>query len=193
MTNEEFVSMTDPHMWLLTADNLHEQAIELWDRKGEGQLVQSFSDGHTRVWDVKERSTILLAAFALENALKAFLVFENPDWVSYGRLAKPLKSHRLVELRNQSLEVPYRTKYTNVLEFFEQGSGSWARYPSGVTAEQTEDLPNLSSNVWQGYLRIMRAYGRKLEKLLQSGWHGPHGMHGHWDCSKMAFLRQAES
>ncbi|NVE94889.1 hypothetical protein [Altererythrobacter lutimaris] len=193
MTNEEFVSMADPHMWLLTADNLHEQAIKLWDRRGEGQLIRRFPDGRSDAWDIKERSTILLASFALENAIKAFLVFENPSWVSNGRLAKPLRSHRLTELRDRSHEVPFRTKYTNVLEFFEKGMGSWARYPTGLTAEESEDLRNLSPKIWQGYLRIMRAYGRKLEKLLQSGWYGPHGKYGAWDCSTMEFLRQPDA
>jgi hypothetical protein len=37
-------------------------------------------------WDETNKATFLLCAFALENAIKAFLVYEHPDWVSDGHI-----------------------------------------------------------------------------------------------------------
>lgn len=189
MTNEEFVSMADPHMWLLTADNLHEQAIALKGRAGQGRLIHTNAEGRSWSWDNTERSTMLLAAFALENALKAFLVYENPHWISNGRLAKQLRSHNLLKLRDQCELIPYRSRYSWVLRFYSEGIESWARYPCGLTADETKTQANLSASMWHGYLTLMQAFGRKLELLLKKGWHGPHGQGGTWDCETMEFLR----
>ena len=46
-----------------------------------------------------DKSIFLLGGFALENAIKAFLVYENPDWVSGGRLSRNLKTHSLTKLQ----------------------------------------------------------------------------------------------
>lgn len=185
----EFVDKADPHMWLLTADNLHEQAVSLrGSAKGE-LLIRRWPDGRSDAWDVTERATILLASFAIENAIKAYLVFENPSWISGGKLSRQLKSHRLLELRNKSKLIPYRSRYTKTLQFLEDGIESWARYPCGLDAAQSYDPPNLTADLWSDYLTLMRAYGRKLERLLRAGWNGPHGRSRSWD-TNMHFLQQ---
>jgi hypothetical protein len=153
-------------------------------------IIRRFPDGKSDSWDVTERATILLGAFALENAIKAFLVYENPSWISNGKLALPLRSHDLIVLRHKTMLIPYKSSYTSVLEFFGSGIESWARYPCSLTAQKTTDTPNLTDKMWQGYLTIMRAYGRRLEKLLEKGWNGPHGRSGAWDCATMEYLRQ---
>lgn len=190
MTDEDFVDFANPHSWLLTADSLHEQALGLWRRRDDSRIIRRSAAGETRVWDATERATVLLAAFSLENAIKAFLVYENPHWVSNGRLSRQLKSHRLLQLRAMSKLIPYRNRLTYVLEFFEGGIESWARYPCALTAADSVDLPTLHPFIWADYLKVMRAYGRKMEKLLIAGWQGPHGKGGSWDCKSWGFLQQ---
>ncbi|AKM06798.1 hypothetical protein AM2010_715 [Pelagerythrobacter marensis] len=190
MTNEEFADLANPHSWLLTADSLHEQALDLWQRRGSGQLILQGPCGTRRVWSATERATVLLATFALENAIKAFLVYEHPHWVSNGKLSRQLTSHRLLELRAKSTIIPYRNRLTHVLEFFDGGIDSWARYPCALSAAESIDLPSLSFWVWEDYRRTMRAYGRRMEKLLTTGWKGPHGRGGTWDCKTWKFLQQ---
>lgn len=181
MTPIEFAKAADPYMWLLTADSLHDQAVDTWTRPSRGDLIKRTSGGKEDRWDVSERATVLLASFALENAIKSYLVYENPSWISGGRLARQLKSHRLVDLRNLSTVIPYRNRYEWVLRFFENGNESWARYPCALSAHETAEMPNLSKAIWDGYCRVMAAYGRKMECLLRAGWQGPHGTGGSWD------------
>lgn len=176
-----FAGMADPHAWLLVADNLHEQAILLQGQRGRSRLIRTDQFGNQSVWDNVDRSVFLLAGFALENALKAFLVFENPSWVSNGSLAKPLRSHSLLELRSLSKLVPYRTKYAWVLVAFEEGLESWARYPCALSVDETDDQDSLTDELWQQYLFLMRAYGKRLCELISKGWKGPHGCFGTWE------------
>ena len=37
-------------------------------------------------WAATNKATFLLCAFALENAIKAFLIYEHPAWISDGCL-----------------------------------------------------------------------------------------------------------
>jgi hypothetical protein len=176
----QFVEAANPHSWLLTADNLHEQAVSLYGQRQRSTLTLHRPRELSQTWDGTNRATFLLGAFALENAIKAFLVYENPQWISNGSLSRVLRSHRLVELHGKSKLIPYKRGYLWVLKSFEAGNESWARYPCGLTAAETAAEGQMSDDLWRGYLRLMRAYGRKSMLLLGRGWSGPHGFSGRW-------------
>lgn len=125
----------------------------------------------------------LLAGFALENLIKAFLVFEHPEWISNGTLARPLRRHSLTELASMSKLAPYRVRGARVLRSFEAGLESWARYPCALTQAETADLSEMTEELWRGYLRVATAYATRLMGLLQKGWRGPDGFFGRWDFS----------
>jgi hypothetical protein len=107
-------------------------------------------------------------------------VYENPQWVSNGRLSKELKSHSLATLQGKSKLVPYKRPHISTLKAFEDGLESWFRYPCAVRVEETKEESHLYDQLWQGYSAVMRAYGRKLTTLLGKGWRGPHGFYGRW-------------
>jgi hypothetical protein len=180
--NRKFVEeMANPHAWLLTAENLHEQAVALYDRRGRGTISLVRPGQETIGWDRTNRSVFLLGGFALENAIKAFLVYENPQWISNGRLARDLKSHSLTGLQKQSGLIPFKRRYVWVFDQFEDGLESWARYPCGLTAETSQLEGKLQDKLWAGYLRVMEAYGKRLRVLLSGKvWHGPHRFSGRW-------------
>jgi hypothetical protein len=127
-----------------------------------------------------DQSVFLLGGFALENLIKALLVYENPHWISNGRLSGKLKSHSLTKLRAQSELIPRRRHYLRTLSAFEAGLDSWFRYPCALTIEDTKASDNLHHHVWEGYLEVICAYARKLTVLLNKGWNGPHGYYGRW-------------
>ena len=105
--DEKFVQMANPHAWMLAADDLHEQAVDLYKRVGQSQLTQvDHEDKVLFTRDSINRSTFLLGGFALENAIKAFLVYENPGWISNGTIARPLRSHKLMALKEKSKTIP---------------------------------------------------------------------------------------
>ncbi|MGH0328232.1 hypothetical protein [Sinorhizobium meliloti] len=177
-----FVDQANPQRWLLVADNLHVQATEGWNRFGGGRIAMV--DGQARLvgeWDDVNRTVFLLCGFALENVLKAYLVFENPNWISNGKLARELRSHHLGQLAQRSALVPSSAGSPEILERFEAGLESWARYPCGLSVFDTEPEGVLSANDWHAYAALMRLYGQRLCELLSEKlWKGPHGFEGRW-------------
>jgi|GEM_PF-700657 len=181
--NRRFVEdYANPHSWLLMADNLHEQATALYKgRRGSGIMTKT--NAHNFILQQTmgvDKSVFLLGGFALENAIKAFLVYENPNWISGGHLYKSLKSHKLTALQKLSKEIPHPKAHTHVLEEFESGLDSWFRYPCALTIQATIDERHLYQDLWQGYEKAMSSYGKKLGTLLDKGWHGPHKFYGRW-------------
>jgi hypothetical protein len=177
---KEFEDAANPHQWLLSADRLHVQAVELYDRRGRGKLTRVGFGVPTVSWDESNKVTFLLCAFALENAIKAFLVFEHPNSVSDGYLHDEICSHKLVTLSRKSTLIPYRNRDERVLAAFEEGNESWMRYPCSRRAGDVQVEPQLHDKLWSAYLRVMRGYGLKLMRLLRNGWRGPHGFAGSW-------------
>ena len=180
--NKKFVTVwANPHSWLLAADDLHEQALAQYRRR-DGSVLMIRNNGGTVSWDRADKSIFLLGGFALENAIKAYLVYENPEWISNGKLSRQLQSHSLTKLQAKSSLIPYKKRYTTVLKEFEAGLESWARYPCALTFEKTEQADSIAPELWSGYLRVMHAYGLKLKRLLSSkAWKGPHGFSGQWN------------
>lgn len=183
--NRRFVEeFANPHSWLQTAENLHDQAVALYAVRARSSILTRRDANKVVLQDTRgvDKSVFLLGGFALENAIKAFLVFEHPAWVSNGRLAKNLKSHSLTALQEQSSLIPYKKQYLWVLKAFESGLDSWFRYPCALTIEETKEERQLYLTIWDGYQRVMHAYGKKLVHLLDKGWSGPHGFTGNrWE------------
>ncbi|MBA7464933.1 hypothetical protein ES707_00091 [subsurface metagenome] len=181
--NRRFVEdYANPHSWLLTAEHLHEQAVGLYEGRSRSSILTKV-DAQGVILEQKvlvDKSVFMLGGFALENSLKAFLVYENPTWISNGRLAKNLKTHSLTTLQKDANLVPYKQQYLGVLEAFESGLESWFRYPCALTIEETTQERNLYSFLWEGYKRVMKSYGKRLSMLLDKGWHGPHDYYGRW-------------
>ncbi len=178
---KEFEDAANPHQWLLSADRLHVQAVELYDRRGRGMLVRVGVGVPTVSWNETNKATFLLCAFALENAIKAFLVYEHPNWVSDGYLHDEICSHRLVTLSRKSTLIRYRNRDEWVLAAFEEGNESWMRYPCSRRADDLQIEPQLPDKLWGAYLRVMRGYAFILMRLLRNGWRGPHGFAGSWE------------
>jgi hypothetical protein len=177
---EEFAN---PHSWVLTAENLHEQANVLYRTRDRSSILTRLDASHRVIRQTRgvDKSIFLLCGFALENAIKAFLIYEHPEWVSNGRLSSRLKSHSLTALQEQASLVPYKKRYLWVLRAFENGLESWARYPCALTAAETREGEDLYEKYWDGYVRVMRAYGKRLTELFDQNWSGPHGVGGTWE------------
>jgi hypothetical protein len=179
--NKRFVEeFANPHSWLLVADDLHSQATRIYERRSQSSILAKLDANDKLIRQTRgiDRPVFLLGGFALENVIKAFLVYENPSWVSNGRLSSRLKSHRLVDLQKQSTFIPYKKSYVPVPKEFQSGLESWFRYPCGLTMQDTMEERNLHEHLWKAYCKLMRAYGKRLMILLNKGWNGPHGTYG---------------
>lgn len=182
--NYEFVSeFANPHSWFLVAENLHEEAASLFRRRERsGVTVRRDANGKmlSQTYSV-DRPAFLLCAFAIENVLKAFLVYENPQWVSNGILSRQLRSHALIDLHNASRSTPKNPEFIETLAIFENGIESWFRYPCGLTMVETVEQQQFQTDVWDRYSDLMAAYSDRLRVALDKLWKGPHGFSGRWD------------
>lgn len=179
-----FVEQAHPHSWFLVADNLHEQVLKLRKQRSRIILTKNNVDtGQAKSWEGANRSTFLLGGFVLENAIKALLVYENPSWISNGRLSRRLLSHSLTMLADKSIHIPYKKQGRWILAEFERGLESWARYPCALSIENSEEEQIMTDPLWAGYLRLTTAYGRRLRTLLSKQWNGPHGWTGRFHIS----------
>jgi hypothetical protein len=130
--------------------------------------------------DDTNRATFLLGAYALENAIKAFLIFEHPSFVADGQLGRAIRSHKLVSLSQLSNLIPYRDRDAWILAAFEAGNESWMRYPCGRNADELQPEDQMTTRLWNAYRRVMRGYGSKLKRLLGRGWTDPYGEKSTW-------------
>jgi hypothetical protein len=143
---KKFEEEANPHQWFLTASVLHDQAVELDARRGQGTVAQIGPEGYVLgQWAATDKATFLLCAFALENAIKALLIYEHPAWISDGRLHDEVSNHRLV---GKSSLIPYARRDEWVLAKFEEGNGSWMRYPCSRYASDLRTEPQSGS--WLG-------------------------------------------
>src|SRR6266436_3136199 len=100
--NKRFVEeFANPHSWLLMAENLHEQATALYRTRDRSSILTRRDANKVVVQQTRgiDKSVFLLGGFALENTIKAFIVYEHPLWVANGRLSGNLKSHKLTVLQ----------------------------------------------------------------------------------------------
>ena len=179
VAHEKYTNKANPHAWMQVAENLHEQAEILYKTKNEMIVYVEHTTGNREERYTANRAIYLLGAFALENALKSFLVYENPSWISNGRMSKKLKSHSLKSLKKKCVNVPYKRQYQWVLSSFEESIESWARYPCALNENETYDEGILSERLWTGYNKLINAYLKRLRELISKKWKGPHG----YECS----------
>ena len=102
--------------------------------------------------------------------LKAFAIYEHPEYVAHGKLSKELRTHQLGKLWKASKFVPYKMRFTPVVSALEDGLESWARYPCGLTHDRQVFELSMTEQLWEGYSRMFTACGQRLEKLLTKGW-----------------------
>lgn len=174
----QFEEYGNPHAWFLVASELHEQA-KLLKSSNQSQISRiDCAQNSNSSWNTSNRSTFLLAGFALENILKAYLVYEYPQFIKGGFLANGIKTHKLTKLARKSTLVPYKLRSINTLKYFEDGLESWARYPCGLNWAQTKEQELLKEKMWKNYLWLMKSYEVRFKKLIAKEWKGPHTFNG---------------
>ena len=176
-TNEDlaFAQAAHPMNWYEVAKLMNESAHILHDSP-QGQVIRRMQGGQQIVRRESNRPVFLLAAFAMENLLKAYLVMENPRYIEGGRLARQLMNgHGLVKLQTACKSVPAPKRSRFVFEVLEKGVNSWARYPCATAAERQSDELAATPEFWSAYTRVFELYCLRLEKLLSKRRRGAYG------------------
>ncbi len=170
-----------PHSWFLIADELHDQAMAIFEMKATSFLVGSTGARQVECLDRANRSAFLLGGFALENILKAYLVYENPSYIANGRLSRKLQGHSLTALAQTSKLAPWPKRSQPVLEAFQSGLTSWMRYPCATSAHGQTWSRYFTDELWSLYERLIIRYFREFSYLLAKPWKGPHHFEGSYE------------
>lgn len=178
LANREFAHAAAPINWYEVAKLMHENA-HILHAAPQGYVVYSDSKG-SKKRNTTNRAVFLLAAFALENLLKAFLIHANPNYIEGGQLSrKLLNGHSLSKLQRDCKRVPSPQRSRHVFETLEVGVNSWARYPCSTSAERESQERTVTPEFWAAYNKVFELYSKRLEELLSRRWKGPYGEMSH--------------
>jgi hypothetical protein len=176
--NRDFAKAASPLNWYEVAKLLHDNAHQLHNSL-QGQITY-YEGNKTITRKTSNRSVFLLAAFSLENLIKAFLVLENPQYIENGRLSKQLlNGHSLTKLQMSCKKIPSPKRTKNVFEVLEIGINSWARYPCGTSADKETPEKSMTDELWLAYNKVFNLYSKRLEVLLSKRWRGAYGEIGY--------------
>ena len=172
--NREFAKGASPLNWYEVAKLMHENAHVLHS-SAQGHVVYS-SGNSSKTRRTSNRSVFLLAAFAMENLLKAFLVYQQPSYIEGGKLARELlNGHSLSRLQGKCRNVPSPKRTRHVFETLEVGVNSWARYPCSTAVQRESEEKAVTPQFWAEYNRVFDLYSHRLETLLSKKWVGAYG------------------
>lgn len=172
--NREFANAASPLNWYEVAKLMHENAHVL--HSAPQGVIMHVTRTKTKARKISNRSVFLLAAFAMENLLKAFLIHQHPEYIEGGRLSKELlNGHSLSKLQMKCKNIPSPVRTRHVFETLEVGVNSWARYPCSTSIERESEERAVTPEFWAEYNRIFELYSRKLEMLLSKNWIGAYG------------------
>jgi hypothetical protein len=182
---KKFVEISNPHSWFLTAGDLHEQACGIYDTQF-GRAYITKIDSSKKILenrDIVSKSVFLLAGFSLENMLKAYTIYENPEYIANGKISKQIQTHSLTKLHGKLNLLPFLEIASETINNFEIGLNSWARYPCGLTLQASGPAQNIRPELMINYRTIMNNYAQKLVELLKTEWRGPHNFRGEYTFS----------
>jgi hypothetical protein len=172
--NRGFAKAAAPLNWYEVAKLTHESA-HLLHNADQGVVVHSAGGNWIRR-RTSNRSVFLLAAFASENLIKAFLIYENPTYIEGGKLSrKLLNGHSLSKLQMECKKIPCPKRTRHVFETLEVGVNSWARYPCSTSIERESLERAITPEFWKAYNHVFEIYSQRLEELLSKRWKGPYG------------------
>ncbi len=173
--HRDFAHAALPLNWYEVAKLLHENAHTLYATRLRSAVI--YSDGiRAKQKPTTNRAVFLLLAFALENLLKAFLIYENPTYIEGGKLSKKLlNGHSLSGLQKACKKIPSPVRTRVVFVVLEVGVNSWARYPCSTAMERETEERAVTPEFWASYNKVFDLYSQRLESLLEKLWKGPYG------------------
>lgn len=175
MKEDDFILASSPLNWLENAKLMHTHALHAHELH-KAKMIHIVDRKAGRMNNVTFRPVFLLAAFAFENMLKGFLIYENPELTSGGGLSKEItKGHNLVRLASKCKRTPSPKKSEAFFEKLQSGTNSWFRYPCPRNTSFENNEFDMTFGFWLDYQKLFNKYEKRLSHLLCSGWRDCHG------------------
>ena len=171
---KEFIRDAGPDEWLEYASDLRDAAEALWQHRGQtmhigahdqlegGQKLER-SNGH-------ERSYILLAGLALENALKGLIIARDPTLITSGKLDRTLHNHKLTVLAGKIPDIVFSPDDRDTMKICESAIPYWGRYPIPLKYEGLEPTVAASPEFRERFIALHFRICRALYYMIRDGW-----------------------
>jgi hypothetical protein len=167
---QKFVRAACPTQWAASADELAYAAIELFRAGAPGIALRADSELPFLRKSTHSRSSLLLAAFALENGIKGLLVAADPSHVNTGALSKPLTTHALPVLAKRVPDFSWSPDEVRLLELLSEALPYWGRYPIPREAGGLGDEIAFDEGSARLFWRLHRRLNGALYQRVKGGW-----------------------
>lgn len=174
-----FAKEARPLNWYEIAKLIKENAEVLYNNTSQGVVSYGSHKKGYITRNISNRSVFLLSAFALENLLKSYLVYENPCYIKDGKLSSQLRSHKLTKLYKSCKKIPPMHSFEYVFSSLEEGVESWSRYPCAISMDKQLTESEMTEELWRHYNDLFEILSDHLEKLLSQMWTDPYGEQGY--------------
>ena len=170
----EFVRDAMPDAWLSYAEELEEAAEVIWNCVGDVMTVKNETniEGNMEIekFSVHARSYILLAGFALENALKAIIITRNPNLISSGQLHNSLKIHNLLNLAKTINDLKLTDKEEWVMRVCQGAIPYWGRYPVPLSFDGLKPTGAATGEFRQTFRQLHYRLCKLTYNAIKDGW-----------------------
>lgn len=176
-----FVRDAKPNEWRSLANELRDAAEVLWQDKGNGLRAEinqwtEIVDGklvtrkETRELYSISRPFVLLAGFAIENMLKAFLVESDPSLILAGELHPTLKSHDLEQLITRLPELELSKEELEFCRIATSAIPYWGRYPIPTAFNRVVPEIGMTQEYYQVFNHLFDRLDSMLYDRIRDGW-----------------------
>jgi len=170
----EFVRDAMPDNWLSYSEELENAAEVLWSHVGDVMTIEGESgiDGSI---DLKKsshhaRTYVLLAGLALENALKAIIVTQNPALISSGVLHQSLKNHSLTRLAELIGDLQLTKVERRVLQICQDAIPYWGRYPVPLRFAGLKPAEAVTGDFRDTFRALHFRLCKRTYEAIKEGW-----------------------
>ena len=170
-----FAVQSSPAFWLDYAEELYESAVALIRTDRDKRIARSDPFRGNIVQSPHSRAYLLLAAFAMENALKGIAVARNPQLVANGRLAECLTNHGLLSIAKAHAKISLTPAQRTTCGMLESAIPTWGRYPVAKKAAVIVREKSASESVEREIDDLFTFLLAALRDTLTVPWEGPHG------------------
>jgi hypothetical protein len=171
----DFAVQSSSAFWMDYAEELYDSAVALIRSDRDKRIARSDPFRGSIVQSPHSRAYLLLAAFAMENALKGIAVARNPQLVANGRLAECLTSHGLLSIADKHAKISLTVSQRTTCGVLESAIPTWGRYPVAKKATVIVREKSASDAVERDVDELFTFLLDALRDTLKEPWQGPHG------------------
>lgn len=167
---QHFIRAACPTEWASSAEELASAAVALFRAGADAIVLRYDTERDLLRKSAHSRSALLLAAFSIENGLKALLVAADPSHVNTGVLSKSLTRHDLPALARDVSDFTWDEADLALLALLSRALPAWGRYPIAKSMAGDRAEVVFDEIAARRFWRLHRRLTRTLYSRVHAGW-----------------------